>query len=129
MAGHYRGFAAESAAMQQENVAFVIDLSGVVRSLPRQTDAGLFQAWTKGYTLHQRVRHLDDQLGRLSSSGDLFRAEERGELNVLTILQVEQATISVGVNANAAGPGMPTMKAAMEAEINRAVQAQLNPLV
>ena len=75
LAAHYRAHAAESPTVQQETVAFVSDLSGVVRSLARHTDAGLTKAWTEGHTLHGRVCHLDDQLGRLSRSGDELRAE------------------------------------------------------
>ena len=44
LAAHYRGFAAESAGVQQETVAFVSDRSGVVRSLGRHTNARLTQA-------------------------------------------------------------------------------------
>ena len=44
LAAHYRGFAAESANVKKETVAFVSDLSGVVHSLARHTDDGLTQA-------------------------------------------------------------------------------------
>ena len=54
LAANYRGFAAESATVQQETVAFVSDLSGVLRSLARHTDAVLTQGWTEEHTLHQR---------------------------------------------------------------------------
>ena len=125
LATHYRGFAAESATVQQETVAFVSDLSGVVRSLARHTDAGLTQAWTEGHTLHQRVRHLDDQLGRLSRSGDELRAEQLSQLSVLTALQ---ANTTAAVAAAAAAPDLATIRAAMGVEIKRAVEAQLGPL-
>ena len=125
LAAHYRGFAAESATVQQETVAFVSDLSGVVRSLARHTDAGLTQAWTEGHTLHQRVRHPDDQLGQLSRSGDELRAEQLSQLSVLTALQ---ANTAAAVAAAAAAPDLATIKAAMEVEIKRAVEAQLGPL-
>ena len=114
LAVHYRGFAAKSATVQQETVAFMSDLSGVVRSLARHTDAGLTQAWTEAHTLHQRVRHLDDQLGRLRRSGDELRAEQLSQLSVLTTLQAKTADLR-------------TIKAALEAEIKRAVEAQLGP--
>ena len=126
LAAHYRGFAAESATMQQETVAFLSDLSRAVRSLARHTDAGLIQAWTEGHTLHQRVRGLDDQLGRLSRSGDELRAEQLSQLSVLTALQANTAT---AVAAAAAAPDLATIKAAMEVEIKRAVEAKLGPLI
>ena len=125
MAAHYQSFAAQSATVQQETVAFVSDLSGVVRSLAQHTDAGLTQAWTEGRTLHQRVRHLDNQLGQLSRSGDELRAEQLSRLSVLTALQ---ANTAAAVAAAAAAPVLATIKAAMEVEIKRAVEAQLGPL-
>ena len=126
LAAHYRGFAAESATVQQETVAFVSDLSAVVRSLARHTDAGLTQAWTQGHTLHQRVHHRDDQLRRLSRSGDELRAEQLSQLSVLTALQ---ANTAAAVAAAAAAPDLATIKAAMEVDIKRAVEAQLGPLI
>ena len=63
-ADHYRGFAAESAAVQPETVASVSNLSGLVRSLTRHTDAGLTQAWTEGHTLQQQVSTLMASLGQ-----------------------------------------------------------------
>ena len=129
LADHYRGFAAKSATMQQETVAFVSDLSGVVRSLARHTKAGLTQAWTEGHTLYQRVRHLDDQLGGLSRSGDELRAEELSQPSVLTALQVQQANTAAAVTAAAAAPDLATIKAAMEVEIKRAVEVQPRPLI
>ena len=125
LAAHYRGFAAESATVQQETVAFVSDLSGVVHSLARHTDAGLTQAWSEGHTLHQRVGHLDDKLGRLSRSGDELRAEQLSQLSVLTALQ---ANTAAAVAAAAAAPDLATIRAAMEVEIKRAVKGQLGPL-
>ena len=107
-------------------MAFVSDLSGVVRSLARHTDAGLTQSWTEGHTLHQRVRHLDDQLGGLSRSGDELRAEQLSQLSVLTALQ---ANTAAAVAAAAAAPDLATIKAAMEVEIKRAVETQLGPLI
>ena len=126
LAAHYRGLAAESATVQQETVAFVSDLSGVVRLLARHPDAGLAQAWTEGHTLHQRVRHLDDHLGRLSGSGDELRAEQLSQLSVLTALQAKTAA---AVAAAAAAPDLATIKAAIEVEIKRAVESQLSPLI
>ena len=126
LAAHYRGFAAESASVQQETVAFVSNLSGVVRSLARHTDTKLTQAWTKGHTLHQRVRHLDDQLGRLSRSGDELWAEQLSQLSVLIALQAKTAT---AVAAAVAAPDLATIQAAMEVQIKRAVEAQLGPLI
>ena len=126
LAAHYPGFAAESTTVRQETLAFVSDLSGVIRSLARQTNAGLTQAWTEGHTLHQQVRHLDDQLGRLSRSGDELRAEQLSQLSVLTALQANTAA-AVAVAAAAAAPDLATIKAAMEVEIKRAVEAQLGP--
>ena len=52
LADRYRVFAAESAAAQQETMAFFGNLSGVHCSLARQTDVRLTKAWTAGYTLH-----------------------------------------------------------------------------
>ena len=100
MAAHYRGFTAESATVQQETVAFLGDLSGVVRSLARHTDAGLTQARTEGHTLHQRVRHLHDQLALLNRSGDELRAEQLSQISVLTALQAN--TLAAAVTAAAA---------------------------
>ena len=91
LAAHYRGFAAESGTVQQETVAFVSDLSGVVRSLARHTNAGVTQAWTEGHTFQQRVRHLHNQLGQLSRSGDELRAEQLSQLSILTALQANTA--------------------------------------
>ena len=102
------------------------DLSGVVRSLAQHTDAGLTQACTEGHTLHQRVCYLDDQLGRLSRSGDEPRAEQLSQLSVLTALQ---ANTAAAVAAAAAAPDLATNKAAMEVEIKRAVEAQPGPLI
>ena len=126
LAAHYRGYAAESATVKKETLAFVGDLSGVVRSFARHTDSGLTQAWTEGHTLHQRVCHLDDQLGRLSRSGDELRAEQLSQLCVLTALQ---ANTAAPVDAAAAAPDLATIKAAMQVEIKRAVEAQLGPLM
>ena len=126
MAAHYRGFAAESATVQQETLAFVSNLSGVVRLLARHTDAGLTQARNEGHTLHQRVRVLDDQLGRLSRSGDELRAEQLSHLSVLTALR---ANTAAAVAAAAAAPDLATIKAAMEVHIKRAVEAQLGLLI
>ena len=126
LAAHYRGIAAESATVQQETVVFVSNLTGVVRSLARHTDAGLTQVWAEGHTLHQRIRHLDDQLGRLSRSGDELRAEQLSQLSVLTALQ---ANTAAAVAAAAAAPDLATIKAAIEAEIKRAVEVQLGPLM
>ena len=126
LAAHYRGFAAQSAVVQQETVAFVSNLSGVVRSLARHNDAGLTQAWTEGHTLHQPVRHLDNQLRRLSRSGDELWAEQLSQLSILTALQPNTAA---AVAAAAAVPDLTTIKAAMELEIKRAVEAQLGPLI
>ena len=125
LADHYLSFAAESATVQQETVAFVSDLSGVVRSLARQTDAGLTQAWTEGHSLHRRVCALDDQLGRLSRSGDELWAEQLSQLSALAALQVNTAAAAA---AAAAAPSLLTIKAAMELEIKNAVDAQLSPL-
>ena len=99
---HYRGLDAESATVQQETVAFVSNQSGIARSLAWHTAAGLTHAWTEGYILHQQVRHLDDQLWRLSRSGDDSWAEQLGQLSVLTALQVQQAN-----TAAALGPLQP----------------------
>ena len=126
LAAHYRGFPAESATVQQETVAFVSDLSGDVRSLARHTDAVLTQAWTEGYTLHQQVCHLDDQLGRLSRSGDELRPEQLSQLSVLTALQGNTA---VAVADAAGAPDLATIKAAMEVEIKCNVEVQLGPLI
>ena len=125
LAAHYRGFAPESTTVQQETVAFKSDLSGVVRSLARHTDAGLTQAWTEGHTLLQRVRYLDDQIGRLGRSGDELRAEQLSQLSVLTALQ---ANTAAAVAAAAAAPDLATIKPAMEVEIKRTVEAQLDRL-
>ena len=63
LAAHYRGFAAESATVQQETVAFVSDLSRVVRSLARHTDARLTQAWLRGTPCISRSATLMTSLG------------------------------------------------------------------
>ena len=125
LAANYRDLAAESATVQQETMAFVSDLSGVVPSLARHTDAGLTQAWTEGQTLHQRVRHLDDQRVRLSRSGDEVRAEQLSQLSVLTALQ---ANTAAAVAPAAAALVLATIKAALEVEIKRAMEAQLGSL-
>ena len=126
LAAHYRGFAAESATVQQETVAFVSHLSGVVPSLAQHTDARLTQAWTEQHTLHQRVRHLDDQLGRLSRSGDELWAEQLSQLSVLTALQ---ANTAAAITAAAAALDLATIQAAMEMEMEHVVEIQLGPLI
>ena len=129
LADHYRGFAAECASVQQEILTFVRELTGVVRWLARHTNAGLTQASTEGHTLHQRVRHLADQLGRLSRSRDELLAEELSQLSVLTASQVKQGNTAAPVAAAAAAPDLATIKGAIEVEIKRAVELQLSPLI
>ena len=126
LVAHYRGFATKSATVQQATLAFVSDLSGVVRSLARQTNAGLTHAWTEGHTLHERVPNLDDQFGRLCRSGDELRAEQLSQLSVLTALQ---ANTAAAVAAAAAAPDLATIKLDIEVEIKRAVDAQLRLLI
>ena len=125
-AAHYRGCPAQSATVQQETVAFVCNLSGVIRSLARHTNARLTQAWTEGHTLQQRVRHVDNQLARLIRSGDELRAKHLSQLSVLTALQ---ANTAAAVAAAAAVPDLTTIRAAMEVEIKRAVKVPLGPLI
>ena len=124
LTAHYQGFTAKSATVQQETVAFLSDLSGVVRSLAWHTAAGLSQAWTEGHTLHQRVHHLADQLRWLSTSRHELRAEHLSKLSVLTTLQANTAAVGM---AAAAAPDLATIQAATEMEIKRAVQIQLGP--
>ena len=129
LADNYRCFVAESATVQQETVAFVSDLSGVVRSLAWHTNAGLTQASTEGHTLYHRVRRLDDQLKRLSRSEDELRAEQLSPLRVLTALQVQQPNTPAAVTAAAAAFELATIKAPMEVEIKHAVEVQLTRLM
>ena len=115
--------------MQQKAVAFVSDLSGVVCSLARHTDAGLTQSWTEGHSLHQRVCHVDDHLERLIRSGDEPRAEQSSPLSVRTALKVQQANTAAAVAAAAGAPDLVTIKAAMEVQIKCAVEVQLGPRI
>ena len=116
---HYRGFAVESATVQPETVAFISDLSGVIRSLTRHTDAELTHAWTEGHTLHQRVRHLDDQLGRQRRYGYELRDEQRSQLSVLTALQANTADAVAAAAATSDLATIKTKLATMEAGLQQ----------
>ena len=107
-------------------MAFLSLLSGVVCSVALHTDAGLTFAWTEEHISHQRIRHLDDQLGRLRRSWDELRAEQLSQLGVGTALQAKTAA---SVAAAAAAPDLATIKAAMEVGIKRAVEIQPGPLI